>query len=705
VVRGIKIFAILVGAIIVLTGALFLFVFATFDPNAYKGELVAEFQERTGRTLRIDQPVHLSFFPWVGVETGGIVVGNAEGFGDEPFAQIDRLVARVKLLPLLERRFEVDTLVFEGVHVNLMRDATGKTNWSDLGATRSSVSNHEQETKEAALPVVLTALKVQGIELHDAQLRWVDHVSGTRWVFEHGALETGVVAIGTPIPLQGRFAFRDPRSRLSATVAFRTTLHTDRSLARFRLTDFSLTLMGTGPGLSESGETAEVVATVAGDRTTGTVEVTGLRVKAAGAELTGQASVRGLPANPQGEGTLTLAETDLKALAARFGAPIVTADPDALKRIRAQLTFHHSGKTTRIEPLTLQVDSVGVRGTFQVQHAERPVVRARFAIDPLDLDRYLPPQPEARAESPSRSRARGSERAQEATAPFAALRVWDGAIDFKIARLRVRGMQLDDVAAHLEAQRGRLTVAPLTASGYEGKLDARLIVDARQSTPHLRVAPRWTGIQIAPLLRDLFDQDWLSGTGNLDFDLQATGLDATQWQRTLRGKGVIRLTDGAYKGLDLVKMVRTALRTRSNVRQTGEQGDRTEFTELTGSFVAQHGVITNRDLVAKSPLFRLQGKGMVDLPARVIDYTVTVKLVASLEGQGGPEAEQLKGIPIPVRIQGPLEDPRYALDIETLLTQQAKQKVRDQVEDKVTRKLEEKLQGPLGGALKGLLGR
>jgi AsmA protein len=62
-----------------------------------------------------------------------------------------------------------------------------------------------------------------------------------------------------------------------------------------------------------------------------------------------------------------------------------------------------------------------------------------------------------------------------------------------------------------------------------------------------------------------------------------------------------------------------------------------------------------------SPLLRASGAGTVDLPQRILDYTLRPKLVASLSGQGG--ASDLGGLEIPVHFTGPWDHPDIAPDI------------------------------------------
>ena len=84
-VRLAKILLILVAAFvgvgILASVALFLF----FDPNDFRDEISASVKKETGRDLVIEGDLSLSVFPWIAVEIGRTQLGNAKGFGDEPF--------------------------------------------------------------------------------------------------------------------------------------------------------------------------------------------------------------------------------------------------------------------------------------------------------------------------------------------------------------------------------------------------------------------------------------------------------------------------------------------------------------------------------------------------------------------------------------------------------------------------------------------
>ncbi len=72
------------------------------------------------------------------------------------------------------------------------------------------------------------------------------------------------------------------------------------------------------------------------------------------------------------------------------------------------------------------------------------------------------------------------------------------------------------------------------------------------------------------------------------------------------------------------------------------------------------GVLVNRDLKMLAPLIYLQGSGLVPLPQRAVDYTVTAKLVATLKGQGRKDV--LAGLPIPINVKGPWDHVSYKVE-------------------------------------------
>jgi AsmA protein len=160
-------------------------------------------------------------------------------------------------------------------------------------------------------------------------------------------------------------------------------------------------------------------------------------------------------------------------------------------------------------------------------------------------------------------------------------------------------------------------------------------------------------------------------------------------------------------------MIRKAKATLKGKPYTGqEEPEQTDFSVLSATATVTNGVIRNDDLSAKSPLLRVAGKGSVDLAKESIDYLLTTTVVGSLEGEGGRDLGELKGIPIPVEINGTFAKPGYKLRLDEAIKQaageQIKQKVdekKQELQEKVEKKLQKKLGDDLGDQLKGIFGK
>jgi len=105
--RPVKIAAGVVAALVVLVIAVGIVISLVIDPNDYKDEIVQAVKTRTGRDLTIGGDIKLSLFPWLGVELKALELSNAPGFGAQPFARVQAVGVKARLLPLLRKKLEV----------------------------------------------------------------------------------------------------------------------------------------------------------------------------------------------------------------------------------------------------------------------------------------------------------------------------------------------------------------------------------------------------------------------------------------------------------------------------------------------------------------------------------------------------------------------------------------------------------------------
>src|SRR3546814_9681635 len=98
--KPLKIILLVVGGLVLLVIAALIAVALLFDPNDYRGQIQDKVQEETGREFALGD-IKLSVFPWLSVQLSDARLGNAAGFGEQSFAEIQQVKVGVKLLPLL----------------------------------------------------------------------------------------------------------------------------------------------------------------------------------------------------------------------------------------------------------------------------------------------------------------------------------------------------------------------------------------------------------------------------------------------------------------------------------------------------------------------------------------------------------------------------------------------------------------------------
>jgi len=205
------------GLIIVLAIAAIVITLVYINPNDYKESITDKLKEEIGRDIRIDGDINLTYYPWLGLDVEGITVSNAKGFGDKPFLQTMTVKARVKLLPLLRKQLEMDTLILHGATLNLARNAKGVTNWDDLVKPKD-----DSEKKNQTSP--LAALVLGGIDIKDANIYWDDKQQDLEYNITNANISTGELKYGEPIDLSANLNASASKPALSAAIQFKGTV-------------------------------------------------------------------------------------------------------------------------------------------------------------------------------------------------------------------------------------------------------------------------------------------------------------------------------------------------------------------------------------------------------------------------------------------------------------------------------------------------
>src|SRR5512134_1419341 len=182
------------GAIVAVFVVIVAIVVATFDPNAYKPQIVQLVKDKTGRRLTIEGDIGLKVFPKIGAQLGKVTL--SERGGDAEFAGLNQAQVYLALLPLLSREVVVDAVRIDGLRANLVKYKDGSTNFADLtGSGEKPAPAPAPEPAHASKPI---RLEVSGVTISNSHLTWKDETNGNDLAIELVEFETGRIAEKTP---------------------------------------------------------------------------------------------------------------------------------------------------------------------------------------------------------------------------------------------------------------------------------------------------------------------------------------------------------------------------------------------------------------------------------------------------------------------------------------------------------------------------
>ena len=793
----------------------------TFDPNAYKPQLVDLVRDRTGRTLTIPGNIELAFYPKLGLKLGQASLSERDG--SETFAAVDSARIALELLPLLRREVVVDEVQVSGLRATVRRDEQGASNIDDLlGEEPQQPAPQPQEPEqEQARP----ALDIGAIDVRDAHLVYDDRQQKRRIEISGLDLESEGFENAKPSRLRLDAHVKSNAPQVDADVTAGTMLTLDLQAGRYRLQDLDLALNGGFAGVengtvklvadadlqpdAQQFSVAELALAVAGQRAGAPFE---LELNAPKLAISESAV-----AGEKVRGELKLTQ-DARRIAASFQAPSLTGTRQAFRlpaldasasvegdglnlsaklagalagnldtmlfespQLRMDLSGNQDGtplKGSLSTPVTLDLEqgrlalpklaadfalpnpaggtlalsaqgkadadleresvSAALQGELDgsaytaqlgMNGFAEPAYRFDIGIDRLDLDRYRAaalaaeggaPKSGAAADAQSGAQQGPQPDAQQQETPIdlGFLRELRARGSLRVGALKAAGIDVSTLRADVRAESGRLQIEPLSARLYGGTLSGSASAQAGD-VPRFALRQKLAGINVGPLLQDAAEQDTLSGRGDVQIDLSAAGATTDALVRALDGSARVALHDGAIRGFNIAQILRNAraridaLRGKGSAAAdgTGTQAESTDFSELTGSFRIEKGVARNDDLDVKSPLLRVAGSGSINLPERRLDYVARTTVVASLQGQGGPELQALKGLTVPVHLQGPFDAIGWKVDVAAMASELARQKLGDKAQEaqsRVKKSLDEeksKVKEELQEQLRGLFGK
>ncbi len=654
------------------------------DPNDYRDDIAKLVKDKTGRDLTLAGDLRVSVFPWLGVATQGVSLSQPASIGGEMLT-VDSAQLRVKFLPLLSQRVEVDTIVFEQPSIDLITLENGTSSMDGL-------AGEDQVTEEPADPEAALALVVAGVDITNANVVIDNRQEGSRIELKNLNLNSGNLLGSSLAPLSMQGEMHDVESdepllfslSSKARVDQDTTAVFMQSIAasvkqgsldavleiaelsieeasKLQLSDLSVELSGDYP-LTAS------MPSLKADLDAEQLDVVSLSAAMDDARAQIQnLSVRGFE-DPKVTAKVSVPVFNARNLLKSLEIDYQTANENALKAVGLQADVDASTKSASLNNIQLDLDQSKLTGSATVRDFENLAVQFDLNLNDLNVDDYLPPSEEESTEEELSG-------AEALVVPLAAFKELNANGRFKAQSLTSGGIKMEDIDVNVVSSPGSVTITP-SATLYDGKLDGT-IAFTESGDSVLKVQQNVDLVDLGRMLTDADVSEQLRGFGSLAIDVLVRESNGVQ-----SNKGTFKLeaSKGEISGVDVNAILGRANDVMSLLSSKGSSASEadaedsgeadkdgvTSFAEMSGTFNLNDFVITNDDFVLSAPAFDISGEGQIDVAQQSVNYLIEVAVADNIGGALGDRLDKIKGQKIPIRCKGALDAPICLPDAKKL---------------------------------------
>jgi AsmA protein len=683
-----KVLAIVAGALLLILVAVLVAVAYLFNPNDYKGQIATAVARSTGRELKLDGDLSFSVFPTIHIGVGPASISNAQGFGPAPMAKIGGADLSVSLWPLLLGRVEIAKARLAGLELNLARDARGRNNWQDLGG--AGAAPPAAGAAPSAGGGTSFNLGIGSIEISDAHVSWNDASTSSHWELAGFGLDAKGFGVGRTFPLDMKFAL------VGADVAVKVDASMDATITLasndYRLDKLAAKVSGSGAGWpGGQGDASLKIDSLAANLGNESLDLDGLTLTMLGVTTAGSLKGQKLMSNLSLSGAVDIREFNPHDVLDALKIKIETADSKVLRSASAKANFLYNSTQVGLRDMQLKLDDSTLKGRVGLDGKK---VVYDLAVDDINIDRYLPPS--GKSDAPANE---GSLDAVDL--PLDALRDLNADGTLKFGKAKFSGLTVTDAAFELAAANGTLKLQP-SASLYGGKYGGDIGIAVGKDAAKMTIAQKLTGVDLAPLSRDLLGAQYFAGTGDVQLDLASTGANLGKIRRGVDGNVSFSVKNGALEGFDLWYELRRGRavidKSAAPPRPSGPR--RTTFSSLAATGTVQDALLTNKDLKGVLDFMTLTGSGTVNLIDEKIDFDLKATMVDGPTLQSDPLMAKLAGQSLPLRATGTIEAPSVMPDVSALAKARAQSEANKAVEEQ-----KQKTEDRLKDKLKGLLNR
>ncbi|MAY36446.1 MAG: AsmA family protein [Spongiibacteraceae bacterium] len=690
---------VLLGGVAV-AGILFL-----FDPNDFKPQIEEAAETHTRLDLQLGGDIGWSFIP-LGLELNAVKAR----LDDQPFLELEQLIARVSLRSLIQMQPSVHRFELAGLDLNLILDKEGRGNWERIMPEQAEPSPKTAPKEEPAQQDSGALLfNISEVDIRNTRVHYRDENTGQTVTLDEFGLQASNIKPQQAFPLDLQFHLATTEPALDIRTKLNARLTLGEQFKRILLDQLSSQITLQGDATNQKSVDIALDGNIDADLNNSRISLSALKLALNKVQLNTDLVISQFDSQPQLAGTLAVAEFSPRELLSQLGQSLPPMqDPNTLRKLSFDATLGGAPGQIELKPLKATLDDSKLSGEVRYT-LDNGALFTRLNLDAINADRYLAPAEETPAEE---SQAANTQAAPETDLlPLETLRSLQLDTGLNIGELIINAIPIRQLAVNATATDGLVTVNPLSGQLYEGSFKANASIDARNQTPRWQVQAKVSDVKTLPLLTQLAEMQQFSGLANIDLDLNTTGNRVSTLRNNAKGQANFAIKQGKFEGTSMSAYAceGIALMHKESI-DTSTWPKVTDFEDLSGAVTINGNAINNSALTAQLKGMALEGKGAIDIASMDLDYRAGLRILGDIhENPSCRVNEKLKGLIIPVKCKGSLtgekglpckfDTARFREVLADKAKAEAKEKASEEIDrgrEKLKEKARDKLQNLFG---------
>jgi AsmA protein len=559
--------------------------------DALRKAVETQIRAVTGLELNVDGAIDVSVLPASYVSFHDVSLkGGGDGDASTPALHVDVLTANLRLLPLLLQRFEIADLMLLRPQIRVKMEGNGDSNWTPF----------IQTIARNMKPGADNQVSFSEIRIQDGVLTYEEAGGHDIEKLDDIDLSLAWPSISRSFAATGQFDWRG--ERVDGSISF-----------------------------------SDFVAALSGERS-------GLKARIASAPL--KLAFDGSVANrtsPMMEGTLTIDSPSLRNALRWTGQPSPASGGFGRFALKARANV--VGASVALTNVNVELDGNVAEGVMTYANNSRQTLQATLAADALDFTPYI---------STFRVLASGARDWNRQLFDLNALLATDLDMRLSAARVTIGPSRLGRTAFGANLRNGTLALSVGEAQIYGGIVRGSFGIARSDTVADVKAQFQFMDVDLAACATELFGINKLSGRGNINVALVASGSSPFGLVQSLDGNASLTGHDGAISGFNAEQLLKRLERRPLSGGGNFRNGS-TPYDNLVMSVKFADGIATAEDIRIEGPAAKITLTGTASVPTREYD----MKGVASLNGASGFE--------LPFVVQGPWDDPLIFPDPESLI--------------------------------------